>query len=287
MKTVAFIGLGVMGSRMANRIIDAGYQLQVYEVFREKAQPLIDKGARFCDTISEVSNNADAVISMLGYPKDVESVYFGESGVINSAAPGTLIIEMTTSSPSLANMIYFAAKEKGIYALDAPVSGGDVGAQSGKLSIMVGGDEDAFEMAKPLLDIMGSTVTLCGRAGMGQNTKMANQIAVACNVSAVAESFAYAKATGLDPEVMFRCVCGGAGSSWQMNVMAPKMIAGDDSAGFFIRHLIKDMDIALQEANQYGRALPLLSKAREMFGKLAENGMENCGTQAIYHYYDE
>ena len=286
MKRIAFIGTGVMGRHIAGRLMDAGYPMQVYEVKKKNAQPLIDRGAAYCASLREAAAGADVIISMLGYPRDVEQVYFGEGGLFDSAAKGAMLIDMTTSSPALARRIAEVGKEKGMPTLDAPVSGGPTGAEAGTLSIMVGGEADVFDAALPLFEIMGQTITLAGGAGMGQNTKMANQIAVGSNVTAVAEAFAYAKATGLDPAIMFRCVSGGAGGSWQMSNMAGKMMEGDDKPGFFIRHLIKDMDIVLAEAETHGVSLPLMEQVREIYGKLAADGLENCGTQAVYHYYD-
>ena len=286
MKTIAFIGTGIMGSCMAKRLLEAGYALRVYEKFREKADGLVKQGAVFCETPADAAKGAQAAISMLGYPQDVEEVYFGGEGLLNAAATGTLLIDMTTSSPALARRIEKEAKAKGMYALDAPVSGGEVGARAGALSIMAGGDPDVFAMAMPLFSIMGKTITLCGVAGMGQNTKMGNQIAVSCNITAVAEAFAYARATGLDPQTMFSCVAGGAGGSWQMTNMSGKMVSGDDKPVFYIRHLIKDMDIALGEAKACGLELPLLAQVRAIYGKLAEQGMDDLGTQAVYHFYD-
>ena len=285
MKTIAFIGTGIMGGHMAQRLLDAGYALRVYEKVKEKADELVKSGAFYFDTLTGVVQGADAVISMLGYPSDVEEIYLGDGGLLYVAAPGTLLIDMTTSSPTLAKKIENVAKTKNLYALDAPVSGGEVGARSGSLSIMVGGESAAYAMAEPLFSVMGKTITHCGSAGMGQNTKMSNQIAVSCNITAVAEAFAYALATGLNPQTMFTCVSGGAGSSWQMNNMSGKMLNGDDAAGFYIRHLIKDMDIALSEAKACGLELPLLTQVRAIYGKLADKGMENLGTQAVYYFY--
>ncbi|NNU82389.1 NAD(P)-dependent oxidoreductase [Geobacillus sp. BMUD] len=285
MKTIGFIGLGVMGKSMARHLLKAGYPLLAYTRTKEKAEDLLQEGAVWKETVADLAREADVVMTMVGYPHDVEQVYFGEGGILENARPGTYVIDMTTSTPTLAQSIYEAAKQKGIYALDAPVSGGDIGAREGTLTIMVGGDEDVFLACKPILERLGTNIILQGKAGAGQHTKMCNQIAIATNMIGVCEAIAYAKRAGLDPMKVLQSISKGAAGSWSLSNLAPRMLAGDFAPGFYIKHFLKDMNIALDEAERMNLPLPGLSLAKQLYEELAQAGEENSGTQALYKRY--
>ncbi|MFT4415214.1 NAD(P)-dependent oxidoreductase [Fredinandcohnia humi] len=283
---VGFIGTGVMGKSMAAHILANGYKVIVYTRTKEKAKELVQLGAEWKNTVMDLAHEANVVITMVGYPHDVEEVYMGKDGLLENAKIGTYFIDMTTSIPSLAVKIYEAAKEKGMYSLDAPVSGGDVGAREARLAIMVGGDEDVFETCKPLLEIMGKNIVYQGPAGSGQHTKMCNQIAIASNMIGVSEAMVYAKKSGLDPERVLKSISTGAAGSWSLSNLAPRMITGNFEPGFFIKHFIKDMGIAIEEAKAMGMETPGLELAKKMYDELAEKGEENSGTQALYKLLD-
>ncbi|AEH48779.1 NAD(P)-dependent oxidoreductase [Parageobacillus thermoglucosidasius] len=285
MKTIGFIGLGVMGKSMARNLLKAGYPLLVNTRTKEKANDLIAEGAVWKETVAQLAKEADVVITMVGYPKDVEEVYFGEEGILANVKEGTYVIDMTTSTPSLAEKIYKAAKERNVYALDAPVSGGDIGAKEGKLTIMVGGDEEVFSACKPILERLGTNIVHQGKAGAGQHTKMCNQIAIASNMIGVCEALAYAKRSGLDPLKVLESISQGAAGSWSLSNLAPRMLAGDFQPGFYVKHFIKDMKIALEEAEKMNLQLPGLALAKSMYEELAKAGEENSGTQALYKRY--
>jgi 3-hydroxyisobutyrate dehydrogenase len=282
---IGFVGTGVMGGAMAGHLMDAGYVLRVHNRTREKTAGLVARGARWCETAGEVADGADAVVSIVGYPVDVERVYLGDDGLIARARVGALLIDMTTSTPSLAARIAEAAALRGVRALDAPVSGGDVGARDAKLTIMVGGDSDAFADAEPLLRVMGPNVVLQGGPGAGQHTKMANQIAIADTIVGVCESLAYAEAAGLDPARVLESIGAGSAGSWQLANYAPRMLRGDFAPGFFVKHFIKDMRIARDEAAAMGVSLPGLLLALELFEELAASGHEDRGIHALYLLY--
>ena len=282
---IGFIGTGVMGKSMAANLIHAGYHVRVYNRTKAKAEELIKLGACWKDTVAEVAQESNVIITMVGYPKDVEDVYFGKHGIIENAQSGSYLIDMTTSSPKLAKNIYETAKAKGLYALDTPVSGGDVGAREGTLSIMVGGDSQAFEAVKPILEVMGKDIVLQGGAGAGQYTKMSNQIAIASNMMGVCEAMAYAKKAGLDPKVVLKSIESGAAGSWSLSNLAPRMLSNNFEPGFYIKHFIKDMKIALESADEMGLKTPGLELALSIYEKLAEKGEENSGTQALFKYY--
>ncbi len=284
---IAFIGIGVMGRGMVANLLKAGNDVQVYSRRRESAQEVVAQGAVWHDSIKGCVREADVVITMVGFPKDVEEVYFGQGGIILSAKPGATLIDMTTTSPKLAERIYSVAKEKGLQALDAPVSGGDTGARNGTLAIMVGGDEDAFLRCAPVFEAMGKTIRYAGSAGKGQHTKMANQIVIAGAVSGVAEAIAYAKAAGLDVNEMLGTITGGAAGSWQLANNGPKMAEGDYRPGFYIKHFIKDMSLAHEEAADRGLSLPVLDTALAAYRQLADEGYGDEGTQAIIRKYDK
>lgn len=285
-QTIGFIGTGVMGKSMAHHLIKAGYALHVYTRTKEKANELIQEGAIWESTVAELTNASDVVITMIGTPADVEEVYFGKNGIIENAKPGTYIIDMTTSKPSLAIEIYEKAKVKGIYALDAPVSGGDVGAKNAKLAIMVGGDEEAFDKMAPIFNIMGENIILQGEAGAGQHTKMVNQISIAPAMIGLCEALMYAEKAGLDPESVLGSISTGAAGSWSLSNYAPRMIKGDFAPGFAIKHYIKDMKIALESAQEMNLSTPGLSLALEMYEELAKRGWEESGIHALIKYFE-
>ena len=282
---IGFVGTGVMGGAMAGHLMDAGYLLRVHNRTREKAAHLVDRGAVWCASAGEAAEGADAIVTIVGYPADVERIYLEGDGIIAHARAGALLIDMTTSTPSLAVRIAEAAFERGLHALDAPVSGGDVGARDAKLTIMVGGEADPFADAEPLLHVLGPNVVLQGRPGAGQHTKMANQIAIADTIVGVCESLAYAEAAGLDPARVLDSIGAGSAGSWQLANYAPRMLRGDFAPGFFVKHFIKDMRIARDEAASMGIALPGLLLALDLFEELARSGYEDRGIHALYLLY--
>ncbi|WP_433751113.1 NAD(P)-dependent oxidoreductase [Paenibacillus amylolyticus] len=282
---VGFIGTGVMGKSMAGHIQQAGYPLHVYTRTAAKAEALVKEGAVWHDTPGKLAAACDVIITMVGYPKDVEEIYLGEDGLVANAKPGSYLIDMTTSSPLLAARISEAAETKGLHALDAPVSGGDIGAQNAKLSIMVGGSSEAFEAVRPLFEQMGSNIVLQGKSGAGQHTKMCNQIAIASGMMGVCEALAYAKTSGLDAETVLKSIATGAAGSWSLSNLGPRMIAGDYEPGFYVKHFIKDMGIALESAKAMGMKTPGLALAESLYQEIANNGLEEKGTQVLYTYY--
>ncbi len=282
---IGFIGTGVMGKSMAGHLLHAGFPMIVYNRSKEKAEELIQSGATWAGTPKEVAQQANVIFTIVGYPKDVEEVYLGEHGIIINGKPNTYVIDMTTSTPTLAAKIYEEAKNKGIYAVDAPVSGGDIGAQEAKLSIMVGGEQDVFEELRPLFNILGTNVVYQGKAGAGQHTKMCNQIAIASNMIGVCEAIVYAEKAGLDPKKVLTSITSGAAGSWSLSNLAPRMIEGNFEPGFYIKHFIKDMKIALEEADAMGMEAPGLSLAKRLYDLLAEKGEENSATHALYKYW--
>ncbi|HAC2069054.1 TPA_asm: NAD-binding protein [Listeria monocytogenes] len=285
MEKIGFVGTGVMGSSMAGHLLEAGYEVLVYTRTKTKAEDLLEKGALWIKTPGELANKVDILISMVGYPKDVEELYLGENGFLENLAVGTVAIDMTTSSPALAKKMAEFGREKGIGVLDAPVSGGDIGAKNGTLAIMVGGSEDVFLKVKPIFDILGSSVILQGDAGAGQHTKMVNQIAIASNMIGVTEAIIYAEAARLNPSSVLDSISGGAAGSWSLANLIPRVLKDDFSPGFFIKHFIKDMGIAISEAKQMGLELPGLTLAEKMYQTLAEQGLSEEGTQALIKYY--
>ncbi|MDM5216360.1 NAD(P)-dependent oxidoreductase [Bacillus velezensis] len=281
-KTVGFIGLGVMGNSMASHILEAGYPVLVYTRTKKKAEENLNKGAVWQETVKDLSEKADIIITMVGYPSDVEEIYLGENGILRHAKEGAFVIDMTTSKPSLAKKIAEKAKEKSIHALDAPVSGGDIGARNGTLAIMAGGEKEAFEACLPLFSVMGENIQYQGPAGSGQHTKMCNQIAIAAGMVGVAEAMAYAEKSGLNPEQVLKSITTGAAGSWSLSNLAPRMLKGDFAPGFYVKHFIKDMGIALEEAELMGEEMPGLALAKSLYDKLSAQGEENSGTQSIY-----
>lgn len=282
---VGFIGTGVMGQGMVNNLLKAGFPVQVYNRTKEKAEGLVAAGAVWQDSIQSLAETSDVIITIVGYPKDVEQVYLEENGIVAHAKEGALLIDMTTSSPRLAITIYNEAKKRGLSSLDAPVSGGDVGARNGALSIMVGGDESAFEQAFPLFETMGKNIVHQGAAGAGQHTKLSNQITIAGNMLGVCEAIAYAVKAGLDPEQVLKSITSGAAGSFSLSNLAPRMLKGDFNPGFYIKHFIKDMTIALESCEEMGLSAPGLALAKKRYEELAEMGLGDLGTQALYKLY--
>lgn len=283
--TIGFIGVGVMGNGMVQNLLKHGYTVSVYSRTKAKADEAVKAGAHWCDTIQACVAGAETVVTMVGYPKDVEEVYFGAGGILESAAPGTVTIDMTTTSPQLSKRIYDEAKKHGIPALDAPVSGGDTGARAGTLAIMVGGDELVFERCRPIFQAMGKTICYAGPAGSGQHMKMANQIAIAGCVAGVSEAVAYAYAAGLDLEKVLATISTGAAGSWQMSNNGPKMLTGDFKPGFFLKHFVKDMSIAAEESGRMDMDLPVLGTVLSMYRFLEDAGYGDEGTQALIRAY--
>ena len=283
-KTIGFIGLGIMGQSMAGHLLAGGFGLNVYNRTKSKADGLVSRGATWFGTPGEVAAHSDLVITIVGFPRDVEEVYFGPQGII-AHAKNAILVDMTTSSPSLARDIAQEAAKKGLGALDAPVSGGDVGARDAKLTIMVGGSQEVFDQALPVLRLMGTSIILQGGAGMGQHTKMCNQIVIASNIMGVAEGLAYAKKVGLDPSTVLQSIGGGAASGFQLNVLGTRMIAGDYAPGFYIEHFIKDLTIALAEAKKLDLDLPGLNQAKKLYDQMVAKGLGRDGTQGLLQLY--
>lgn len=281
---VGFIGLGNMGRSMAGHILAAGHQLNVYNRSSDKATELLARGASWCSTPAEVAAKSDVIITIVGYPLDVEEVYFGPAGVVANANRA-ILIDMTTSSPELAVRVAEAAQHRGCRSLDAPVSGGDIGARDAKLSIMVGGEQDTFDEALPILQLMGVNVVLQGGPGAGQHTKMCNQIVIASTMMGVCEGLAYAKAAGLDVPNVLKSIGGGAASGFLLTAMGAKIINGDFAPGFYVDHFIKDLGIALAEATRMSLDLPGLALAKQLYQNLAAQGYGRLGTQALIKHY--
>lgn len=284
-KKIGFIGTGIMGAAMASNLMDAGFEVSVYNRTKAKAEALIEKGARWCDSPAACAAGQDAVISIVGYPKDVEEVYLGAEGILKSAKQGAYVIDMTTSSPALAEKIYLAAKKQGIHAVDAPVTGGDTGAKAGTLTILVGGDKADFDALQPVFGAMGKNIQYMGAASAGQKTKLCNQIAIAGALSGACEALGYAKAAGLDVEQVRETIGSGAAGSFQMNNVAKRGLAGDDAPGFMLKHFIKDMKLSEEAASALGETLPVLAQVLRECSELADKGMQDKGTQVLLKYY--
>jgi 3-hydroxyisobutyrate dehydrogenase len=278
---VGWIGTGVMGASMCGHLLDAGYSVTVNTRTRGRAEPLLAKGAAWADTPAEAAADADVVCVMVGFPSDVRQVILDEEGVLSSLPSGGLVVDFTTSEPSLAVEIAQAATAKGAAALDAPVSGGDVGARNATLSIMVGGDEAAFERARPLLEVVGKTIVRQGGPGSGQHTKMVNQILIATGMIGVCEALLYGYRAGLDLETVLESVAGGAAGSWSLSNYGPRMLAGNFDPGFFVEHFIKDMGIALAEARRMRLSLPGLALAHQLYVALEAQGHGRKGTHSL------
>jgi 3-hydroxyisobutyrate dehydrogenase len=278
---IGWIGTGVMGRWMCQHLMTKGYQATVYNRTREKAQPLIEAGAGWADSPKAVAERSDVIFAIVGFPKDVREVFLGTHGALAGSKAGAILVDMTTSEPSLAIEIHQAAKAKGVGSVDAPVSGGDVGAKNAALSIMVGGDKDSVEAVRPLFECMGKTVVHQGPPGAGQHTKMVNQVLIASNMIGVCEALLYAYKAGLDAKTVLQSVGGGAAASWSLNNLGPRIIDRNFEPGFFVEHFIKDMGIALEEAKRMGLCLPGLALANQLYVAVKAQGYGRKGTHAL------
>lgn len=287
MKRIGFIGTGVMGASVVKHLMEAGHEVTVYTRTKSKAQSLIDKGAKWAETPATASVEQDIIFTMVGYPQDVREVYLGEHGILQTAKSGAVVVDMTTSEPSLAREIYEKALEKNIHSLDAPVSGGDIGAQNGTLSIMIGGDPAIYTDLAPIFALFGQNVVYHGAAGSGQHAKMCNQIVIASGMIGICESMAYGLKAGLSMEDVLKSITSGAAGSWGLSNLAPRMLQDDLEPGFYIKHIIKDMGIALAEAEKMSLQLPGLQLAKDMYEQLQMLGYGEKGTQALIKYYTE
>lgn len=278
---IGWVGTGVMGGSMCGHLLAAGYEATIWNRTRSRAAALESAGARWASSPAEVAAASDAVFTMVGYPHDVREVVLGTDGLLDAATEGTVLVDMTTSDPGLAEEIAAAGAERGIASIDAPVSGGDVGARNAALTIMVGGDLAAFEIVRPCLDLMGSTVVWQGGPGSGQRTKLTNQILIAGNMVAVCEALLFAHRAGLDVEDVLRSVSSGSAGSWSLSNLAPRILAGDLAPGFFVDHFVKDMGLALAEAERMRLSLPGLALAHQLYVALQAQGHGRSGTQAL------
>ena len=279
---VGWIGTGVMGRSMCGHLLRAGYPVTLYTRSPDKAQPLVDAGASWQRCPREVAERSDVVFTMVGFPSDVEQVYLAQEGILAGAKPGATVCDMTTSEPSLAVRIHAQAAAKGVASIDAPVSGGDVGAREAKLAIMVGAEKQAFEATLPLLQKMGETIALMGGPGAGQHTKMANQIVITGNMIGMVEALLYTQKAGLGLDAMIDIVGRGAAASWSLNNLGRRIARGDFNPGFYIKHFLKDMAIALEEARRMKLSLPGLALVNQLYISAQALGMENLGTQGLY-----
>jgi len=282
---IAWIGTGVMGQSMCLHLIEKGYNLSVYNRTKSKADNLVARGAQWCGSPCEAAIDADVIFTIVGYPADVEAVILGEEGVLKKAKKGAVIADMTTSEPSLAVRIAEEAEKKGVKTLDAPVSGGDLGARNGTLAIMCGGEKDVFDSVLPLLEAFGENIKLMGSAGAGQHTKMCNQILIATTMIGVVESLLYGYKAGMDMNEIIDVIGSGAAASWSINNLGRRIADGNFDPGFFIKHFVKDMGIALKEAGRMKLSLPGLSLAHQFYTAAMAQGFENLGTQGLYKVF--
>ncbi|MBP3399965.1 MAG: NAD(P)-dependent oxidoreductase [Erysipelotrichaceae bacterium] len=279
---ICWIGTGVMGASMAKNCIAHGHEVQVYNRTFSKAKACEEFGAKAFENLKDALQGVEAVFTIVGYPKDVEEVY---NVIFETCPEGTIAVDMTTSAPSLAVKLAEEGLKHGIHVLDAPVSGGDTGARNATLSIMVGGNKDAYDKVYPLFECMGKNIVYMGKAGSGQHTKMANQVAIAGTIAAVNEALTYSKAADLDPDKVLSAISAGAAGSWQMSNNGPKMLKKDNSAGFFIKHFIKDMRLAQKEASDRGLKLEVLDEVLKIYEELSAEGCDDFGTQSIYRHF--
>lgn len=279
---LGFIGIGVMGLSMAGHLLAKGFKVSVYNRTSIKCDPLKAKGGVVCASPKEVAQQSDIVITMVGYPSDVRSVILGEEGVLKGLRKGGVVIDMTTSAPALAKEVYEAAKTVGVHSLDAPVSGGDIGAKEARLSIMVGGDKAVCEYVTPIFQVMGKNIQYLGHAGSGQHTKMVNQILIATNMIGVAEGLLYAHKAGLNPTEVIAAVGAGAAGSWSINNLGPRIVARNFDPGFYVEHFLKDMGLALEESARMGISLPGLALANQLYLAVKAQGNGRLGTHALY-----
>lgn len=278
---IGWIGTGVMGRWMCEHCMTKGYEATVYTRTKEKAQPLIDKGAKWADTPKAVAESADVIFAIVGFPPDVREVFLGADGALAGSKSGNILVDMTTSDPSLAVEIADAAKAKGVGSVDAPVSGGDVGAKEARLSIMIGGEKDVVDAVQPLFECMGKTIVNQGGPGSGQHTKMVNQILIATNMIGVCEALLYGHKAGLDLPTVLQSVGSGAAGSWSLNNLGPRIIDRNFEPGFYVEHFIKDMGIALAESKRMGLSMPGLALAHQLYMSVQANGMGKKGTHAL------
>ena len=278
---LGWIGTGVMGQSMCGHLIAAGFSTTVFSRTRAKAEGLIGKGAAWADSPQKVAQASDVIFSIVGFPRDVRQVMLGNHGALSGAKANSILVDMTTSEPSLAQEIYEAAKIKGVHSVDAPVSGGDIGAKEARLSIMIGGDQEVVDALAPCFAAMGKTIIYQGAAGAGQHTKMTNQILIATNMIGVCEALLYAHRAGLDLNTVMQSVTPGAAGSWSLSNLGPRIIANNFDPGFFVEHFIKDMGIALDEANRMNLALPGLALARQLYIAVQAQGYGRNGTHAL------
>ncbi len=278
---LGWIGTGVMGRSMAGHLMNAGFAMTVYSRTRSKAEALLERGAAWADSPAEVARQSDVVFAIVGFPQDVREVFLGEQGALSGSREGMVLVDMTTSEPSLAIEIYEAAKSRGVFAIDAPVSGGDVGAKEARLSIMIGGDREVVEALQPCWEAMGKTIVYQGGPGAGQHTKMVNQTLIATNMIGVCEALLYGYRAGLDLETVMQSVASGAAGSWSLSNLGPRIIANNFDPGFFVEHFIKDMGIALKEAHRMNLSLPGLALAHELYTALKAQGHGRDGTHAL------
>lgn len=278
---IGFIGIGVMGESIAQHLMEEDHQLNIYNRTKEKAEALIKRGAEWKDSPAEIAQSSDLIFTMVSYPRDVEKVYFGENGIFKKLTADKVVVDMTTSTPILAEKIAKRAEELGAHALDAPVSGGDLGAKEGRLTVMVGGEKPAFEIIRPIMEVFSEELRLFGPAGSGQHTKMTNQIMLAGTMTAMTEMFAYAERAGLDLEKVVKTVNGGGAQNRSLELYAKRMIQEDYSPGFFVKHFVKDLKIALDEAKSMKLELPATEKAYELYKMLEDKGFGDKGTQAL------
>jgi len=283
---VGWIGTGVMGGPMAGHLLAAGHPVTVYNRSKDKTDALVAKGATYAATPAEVTKNSDVIFTIVGFPSDVRETYLGKNGIVPVLQKGQIIVDMTTSQPSLAKEIAAAAIEKGGFSLDAPVSGGQAGAEGAKLTIMVGGDAAAYEKVLPMFQKLGKSVTRLGEAGCGQHCKLVNQILIAGHMLALAESLTYAKNCGIDAKVALEAVSAGAAGSWALSNLGPRILKDDYAAGFYVDHFVKDLGIALDEAKEMKLALPMVALAEQMYIALQAQGHGRLGTQAITKVYE-
>jgi 3-hydroxyisobutyrate dehydrogenase len=278
---IGWIGTGVMGSSMCGHLIAAGYSATVFNRTPDKAKALVEKGAKLAESPKAVAAASDVIFTIVGYPHDVREVTLGVDGTLAGAKPGSVLVDMTTSEPALAVEIDRAAKAGGVYSVDAPVSGGDIGAREARLSIMIGGEQEVVDALRPLFETMGKTIVHQGPAGAGQHTKMVNQILIATNMIGVCEALLYGYKAGLDLEVVLQSVGSGAAGSWSLNNLGPRMIAGNFEPGFFVEHFLKDMGIALAESRRMNLSLPGLALAEQLYRAVAAQGYARKGTHAL------
>ncbi|MDT2848630.1 NAD(P)-dependent oxidoreductase [Vagococcus carniphilus] len=281
MEKIGFIGTGVMGASVVKHLLNAGYEVAVYNRTKSKTDHLVELGATWKETPQKVTEVSDVIFSMVGFPKDVEGIYYGDEGIFKADIKGKILVDMTTSTPSLAQKIAETAQKAGGVSLDAPVSGGDLGAKNGTLTTMVGGDKDAYAKVEAIFNVFSGKVNLQGEPGSGQHTKMANQIMIAGTMTGMTELLVYAKAANLDLEKVLDTVGGGSAANWSLTNYAPRILKRDFTPGFFVKHFVKDLNIALAEAEKMNIDLPATKKARDLYEALIESGFENDGTQAL------